>query len=247
MSGKPATAVLLASLALWSGRGHSAEISDAQRAAVQQQAHATNLEFLRKYFTNHNATCLKFATKNRPEAFREMEVGFGRLAAGEIEKNTLDGEEMANHIFSKYLVERYKHTDDTCYGMANTQTVDVVRNRPFTRTSQSLWPGNRVTITATGRMDWCTGGCPHSADHTSGPEGRACTFARMARDLPCWSLIGKIGEDGIPFLVGADRTITADREGDLYLGVNDGPNDYADNTGRWSATLRPHVPTSVEP
>jgi hypothetical protein len=43
------------------------------------------------------------------------------------------------------------------------------------------------------------------------------------------SLIGRIGEDGDPFLVGRWRTFTAPAEGALYLAMNDG--DYDDNAG----------------
>ena len=47
---------------------------------------------------------------------------------------------------------------------------------------------------------------------------------------PCYGLIGRIG-DGPPFFVGRSRSITADRDGALQLGVND--FDVSDNSGEF--------------
>jgi len=54
--------------------------------------------------------------------------------------------------------------------------------------------------------------------------------------LACWSLIGKIGQNGTPFQVGTSLTnFTAHVSGELFLGVND--NILRDNTGSWIARI----------
>lgn len=115
--------------------------------------------------------------------------------------------------------------------------VDIVLTQAWTPTGITVEPGDSVLVEASGSMDWCTGGCPNSADHVVGPDGRSCTFGRIAPRLKCWSLIGKIGEDGLPFQLGSASTIHVLGGGPLFLGVNDGPGDYGDNTGSWHATI----------
>jgi hypothetical protein len=46
-------------------------------------------------------------------------------------------------------------------------------------------------------------------------------------------LVGKIGEDGEPFLIGSNYTFTATTSGDLYLAVNDLLPYYDDNSGNY--------------
>ena len=60
--------------------------------------------------------------------------------------------------------------------------------------------------------------------------------------MPCWSLIGRVGNGPI-FPVGTSlQNFTAPSAGELYLGVNDTPNDYFDNTGEWQAEITTSVP-----
>ena len=53
--------------------------------------------------------------------------------------------------------------------------------------------------------------------------------------LPCWSLIGRIG-NGSPFEVG-DGGIYTVANGELYLGVNDDPTAFGDNSGYWTVAM----------
>jgi hypothetical protein len=56
-----------------------------------------------------------------------------------------------------------------------------------------------------------------------------------APDLPCWGLIGRIGE-GQPFLVGSALLVPSSAPGGvLYLGVND--DDVSDNGGGFRVTV----------
>jgi hypothetical protein len=56
----------------------------------------------------------------------------------------------------------------------------------------------------------------------------------LAANLPCWSLIGRIG-NGPPFEIGMSATITT-TAGPLYLSVND--NYFADNSGSWLVDIK---------
>lgn len=58
-----------------------------------------------------------------------------------------------------------------------------------------------------------------------------------ANGLPCWSLIGKIGQNGTPFAVGNSLTYTVPNgvSGELYLGIND--NYFPDNSGSWTVVI----------
>ncbi|MGH9775631.1 MAG: hypothetical protein ACRD50_11860 [Candidatus Acidiferrales bacterium] len=83
------------------------------------------------------------------------------------------------------------------------------------------------------------------------PEGRPPNCGVMggfpAGQLPCWSLIGRIGEQGTTFYVGNGIKIRAPHTGQLFLGVNDDRLD--DNSGSWiaSATVRSNLNPETPP
>jgi hypothetical protein len=58
----------------------------------------------------------------------------------------------------------------------------------------------------------------------------------LAPGLPCWSLIGRVG-DGPPFFIGRSKTIEVGGFGHLFLSVNDEVLYFADNFGGWTATI----------
>jgi arylsulfatase A-like enzyme len=64
--------------------------------------------------------------------------------------------------------------------------------------------------------------------------------AAGAGPAPCYALIGKVGEDGEPFYVGAKISRLAPRSGPLFLGVND--FNHADNAGQFVATVEVNRP-----
>ena len=67
----------------------------------------------------------------------------------------------------------------------------------------------------------------------------ATTFS--VPSAPCYSLVGKIGADGLPFEVGAGYSTTSvAATGELYLGPND--NHYLDNRGTWTAVVTGGTP-----
>ncbi len=119
-------------------------------------------------------------------------------------------------------------------------TISIILTQQYTDTNVDLTAGEPISITATGSLD-------HSVDHmcASGscvttPAGEPASYCSSltgfpAPELPCWSLIGKIGPNGSPFEVGTALQFTAATAGTLYLGIND--NFLADNTGSWVAII----------
>lgn len=115
-------------------------------------------------------------------------------------------------------------------------TVSVTGAVQWTRTGLNLTPGMSIQITASGvvagmRGDgdpagtpW--GGCSNRVENS--PHGNV-----GVPGLPCWSLIGRFG-DNPPFEVG-DGVGTIAESGALFLGVND--NLYSDNVGSWSVKV----------
>ena len=97
--------------------------------------------------------------------------------------------------------------------------------------------GEQLGTTATGKVYI-------DPTYPQGPAGNpSCTPAAdyapasstfPAPDLPCWSLIARIG-NGPPFEVGTSTLVTA-TSGRLYLGVNDG--DFSDNSGSWTVNIK---------
>jgi hypothetical protein len=61
----------------------------------------------------------------------------------------------------------------------------------------------------------------------------------LATTLPCWSLIGRIGQ-GPSFEVGTAVRLEVTTGGQLYLSMND--EDFTDNSGAWTVTITIQAP-----
>lgn len=100
-----------------------------------------------------------------------------------------------------------------------------------------LRPGDRVEVTATGRTTTWKGrfeGTPAAGDASYPREG-----------CPIGALVGSIGlpvVGGITVCFGSQGSLIADREGILYLRVNDGFR--IDNTGELTAGVSSRAPTA---
>ena len=124
-------------------------------------------------------------------------------------------------------------TDNPSSVGAQDRVIPVVVNRDWTDTGLFVTQGQSITVTATGTMNWFTGGC--NGRCLSTPAGIPCPGGGQRRlGLTCLSLIGKIGR-GKPFEVGALVTFTAPSDGEFFLGPND--DNVSDNTGNWQATV----------
>lgn len=121
--------------------------------------------------------------------------------------------------------------------------VKIILTQPWTDTGLYFTQGQGITITARGVMDWGTNNCNpiFQGNCDSTPVGRPWSVCESygqdftAPGLACWSLIGKIGENGVPFQVGAGVYVNAQSSGELFLGVND--DYFVDNTGSWGADV----------
>jgi predicted Ser/Thr protein kinase len=122
-------------------------------------------------------------------------------------------------------------------------SIQVPANVPWTDTGINLRQGDSVEVTATGRVAVeTTGRIPPKAPGGFAPDCRAAAAIYGGRfgvfpapQLPCWSLIGRIGANGIIFEVGARGTFQARRDGRLFLGIND--DTLANNAGFWTAAV----------
>lgn len=104
--------------------------------------------------------------------------------------------------------------------------VEVRGAEAWTQTSVELRDGQEVWFDSRGEVRW-------GADRKHGPGGEGGSPRNPNRPIPSRpgaALIGKIGESGDPFFIGADRgPIRVRGRGTLFLGIND---DYLqDNSG----------------
>lgn len=112
-----------------------------------------------------------------------------------------------------------------------TRSITVSCSKTWTKTSVKVRPGQSIIVTAKGQL--------HSGDLAFGPEGTTAhpewAAYSLVPDWPHLALIGKLGEDGEPFLIGTAYSGTAVRGGVLYLGIND--LDAENNQGAFQATV----------
>ena len=117
-----------------------------------------------------------------------------------------------------------------------TVGVLVEPNLPWTDTEITVTAGQPLTITASGVVKFI-----NKHGYPQGPAGDADCLKEKpgpfeAPNLPCFSLIGKIGVTGTPFEVGASYISAASPAGgELFLAPND--DKYPDNGGSWVAIL----------
>lgn len=112
-----------------------------------------------------------------------------------------------------------------------TWSITVPCSKTWTKTSVKVRPGQSITVTAEGQL--------HGGDFTFGPEGTTAhpewAPYSLVSDWPHLALIGKLGEDGEPFLIRTAYSGIAVRGGVLYLGIND--LDAENNQGAFQASV----------
>jgi hypothetical protein len=120
------------------------------------------------------------------------------------------------------------------YGCTSTPGLSVPATQEWTNTGVTVPPGE-LGITAGDQISAGRAG-------SEGPEGdSSCTPARdypsgafPAPQLPCWSLIARIGS-GPPFEVGTSALVTVG-SGVLYLGING--DSFSGNSGSWTVNIK---------
>ncbi len=102
--------------------------------------------------------------------------------------------------------------------------------------------GQTITISASGQV-YIGAQSDASLDYEAPAGDPGLSTANLgggkfaAPGLVPWSLVGRIGQNGTPFEIGAGTTITAAAAGHLYLSVND--NNFGDNSGNWTVNVEP--------
>jgi hypothetical protein len=122
------------------------------------------------------------------------------------------------------------------FGCISTPGIVLSATQKWTNTKVTVAAGDDIGITADGQISV-------SPTETVGPAGDpSCTPAQQypgkafpAPDLPCWSLIARIG-NGTPFEVGTRSLITNAAAGVLFLGIND--NSVSGNSGSWNVNIK---------
>ena len=101
--------------------------------------------------------------------------------------------------------------------------------------------GQTLTVFATGTVYTIAG----NENTKSGPEGQLYLCPDLINSptdcalngAPYGALIGRIGQYGYPFKIGANLEIVASSTGNLYLVVNDNLIYYSDNAGSYNAYI----------
>jgi hypothetical protein len=137
---------------------------------------------------------------------------------------------------------------------ANSQFT-VPMNIPWTDTGIQLGAGQVLTITASGKGVWKNihsdnPNASPTAYEECGPDGTPPVdkqdYYSNINNYQCpiaykGALIGRIGENSIPFAVGLNFKQTINQSGKLYLGINDQKpelgNNWDDNSGSFTANL----------
>src|ERR1700674_3274183 len=111
-----------------------------------------------------------------------------------------------------------------------SKELDVTGNQPWTDTGVDLQPGQTITITATGNLQYMDGSSP-------GPQGTARSWRDLIRAMPVNSagrgaLIGRWGSDEAaqPFLIGPSLQLPVRVVGRLFLGINGPSGDTANGS-----------------
>jgi hypothetical protein len=103
----------------------------------------------------------------------------------------------------------------------------------WTGTGVSLTAGERFVVHASGEVSYSQFHPPVGPDGDSQPHPGVCVLPGPDHHA---GLIGRLSGSGAPFLVGSNFTGSADRSGELFLGINDiGVNN---NGGAFTATVR---------
>lgn len=117
-------------------------------------------------------------------------------------------------------------------------TSTQIRVRPTNRLE--IWADGRVRVARHGPFGWNgfvrSGPQGTYAWYESDAEGEFPLPAGDGGPAPAFALLGRIGADGPPFLVGSHRILRVERTGELLLGIND--STLSDNAGSYRVAVR---------
>ncbi|HVM75102.1 MAG TPA: LssY C-terminal domain-containing protein, partial [Candidatus Saccharimonadales bacterium] len=133
-------------------------------------------------------------------------------------------------------------TNSTSSGTSVTsKTITLEGGKVWDDTGISLEPGQRVVIHAEGKLRYT------DSKTDNGPEGLTRNFKDLIRILPFndagrGAVIGRIGDADVaqPFLIGAQKEVTAPVSGKLSVGINQSNSDTGD--GSYSVKIEVFAP-----
>jgi hypothetical protein len=117
-------------------------------------------------------------------------------------------------------------------------TLEVPVDHSWNDTGVDLERGEMFSVLASGTIDFGAA--------STDPEGYGPDTYDQYNVVPCVdhaSLIGRVGQDGLPFFLGAEAVSVATRSGRLYLGVND--KNIGDNSGTYAVRLTTDIAHDV--
>lgn len=110
--------------------------------------------------------------------------------------------------------------------------VMVTAREAWTDTGIDVRAGQMIYFAASGEVRWG----PNRRDGVAGERNSPRNYLRPMPGQPAAALIGRIGEQDSPFIIGAEPgPFRARSSGRLYLGVND--DVFTDNTGSFRVTI----------
>lgn len=99
-------------------------------------------------------------------------------------------------------------------------------------TGLSIKSGQNISVEASGSYNLWSGNPEYDVADPQGWGDAPCNWDVCAfTDAPTGALVAKIG-DGNPVYIGKFRIFKVTTAGTLFLAINDGVNDYTDNTGK---------------
>jgi len=129
-------------------------------------------------------------------------------------------------------------------GLAWAKNVTIqATNSGWTNTGISISSGDSLSVNTTGLIRICCGSSPLDID----ADGEDVPYQNSfpGPNLPAYSLIAKVGQNGTPFFVGVKYSSVMSETGILYFIVND--SDHWDNTGFFSADVSIQTgPTTID-
>lgn len=133
-------------------------------------------------------------------------------------------------------------------------TLEVPLLSPWTNTGMQVKAGQVLKVTASGRGVWKNISDPNPNAYPRpyeecGPDGTPPVdkkdYYSNISSYPCrtankGALIGRIGDNGLPFFVGTHFDRVVQESGSLYLGINDiaGAENWSDNSGSFNASIQ---------
>jgi hypothetical protein len=122
-------------------------------------------------------------------------------------------------------------TSSPTFFQINTRVRGDATTNGWTNSGLVVRRGQRLRISATGRVLLGTGRVATPAGLAGVPDNE-----KLMRNDPTGGLIAVIGDDNDDFLfIGRSREFTAQRDGVLFLGVNEG--NLSDNTGAFDVVV----------